>query len=186
VTIISSRGLVQNGAASGRGQKPRKIVTKLYPVYHTSEMTVFLEFPKSRETDSNPRSPVAGRGQAARNQIFRRTTGAEAALETVIPDAGGLRVRIPFPPPASPSQQRQIAVAKSHQIPIISGHLLVAGRREHGGRRGAAPPPEVRDTKRNRSSLRVERWAGWSRDISRCPRSSRAGWPEERGPELNR
>jgi hypothetical protein len=43
--------------------------------------------------DSNPRSPVAGRGQAARNQIFRRTTGAEAALETVIPDAGGLRVR---------------------------------------------------------------------------------------------
>ena len=30
-----------------------------------------------REMDSNPRSPVAGRGQAARNQIFRRTTGAE-------------------------------------------------------------------------------------------------------------
>src|ERR1700738_4299756 len=31
-----------------------------------------------RETDSNPRSPVAGRGQAARNQIFRTTTSAEA------------------------------------------------------------------------------------------------------------
>src|ERR1700719_1178711 len=30
-----------------------------------------------REMDSNPRSPVAGRGQAARNQIFRRTTGTE-------------------------------------------------------------------------------------------------------------
>jgi hypothetical protein len=28
--------------------------------------------------DSNPRSPVAGRGQAARNQIFRTATGAEA------------------------------------------------------------------------------------------------------------
>src|SRR6267142_5451335 len=34
--------------------------------------------PRWREMDSNPRSPVAGRGQAARNQIFRRTTGAEA------------------------------------------------------------------------------------------------------------
>src|ERR1700730_18232911 len=32
----------------------------------------------AREKDSNPRSPVAGRGQAARNQIFRTTTGAEA------------------------------------------------------------------------------------------------------------
>src|ERR1700730_19310275 len=31
-----------------------------------------------REPDSNPRSPVAGRGQAARNQISRTTTGAEA------------------------------------------------------------------------------------------------------------
>jgi hypothetical protein len=31
-----------------------------------------------RKMDSNPRSPVAGRGQAARNQIFRTTTGAEA------------------------------------------------------------------------------------------------------------
>ena|SRR5712671_4204411 len=31
-----------------------------------------------REMDSNSRSPVAGRGQAARNQTFRRTTGAEA------------------------------------------------------------------------------------------------------------
>jgi hypothetical protein len=30
------------------------------------------------EGDSNPRSPVPGRGQATRNQIFRRTTGAEA------------------------------------------------------------------------------------------------------------
>src|SRR5258707_4377040 len=30
------------------------------------------------EMDSNPRSLVAGRGQAARNQIFRTTTGAEA------------------------------------------------------------------------------------------------------------
>ena len=29
-----------------------------------------------REMDSNPRSPVAGRGQAARNQIFSRTTRA--------------------------------------------------------------------------------------------------------------
>jgi len=55
-------------------------------------------------------------------------------------------VRIPFPPPARPSQQ-QIAVGKSHQIPIISGHLLVACRQEHGGRLGAARPPEVRDTK---------------------------------------
>ena len=33
--------------------------------------------PRWREMDSNPRSPVAGRGQAARNQIFRRTIRAE-------------------------------------------------------------------------------------------------------------
>src|ERR1700730_13909717 len=31
-----------------------------------------------REPDSNPRSPVAGRGQAARNKISRTTPGAEA------------------------------------------------------------------------------------------------------------
>src|ERR1700681_610686 len=33
--------------------------------------------PRWREMYSNPRSPVAGRGQAARNQIFRRIIGAE-------------------------------------------------------------------------------------------------------------
>src|SRR3984893_7990562 len=31
-----------------------------------------------RERDSNPRSPVAGRRQAPRNQTFRSTTGLEA------------------------------------------------------------------------------------------------------------
>ena len=41
--------------------------------------------PRWREMDSNPRSPVAGRGQAARNQIFRRTTRAEHT-------SGGIRL----------------------------------------------------------------------------------------------
>jgi putative transposase len=43
--------------------------------------------PRWREMDSNPRSPVAGRGQAARNQIFRRTTRAEHT-------SGGIRLPI--------------------------------------------------------------------------------------------
>src|SRR5258707_15179623 len=42
-----------------------------------SRGTEGLQTPRWREMDSNPRSPVAGRGQAARNQISRRTTGAE-------------------------------------------------------------------------------------------------------------
>jgi hypothetical protein len=41
------------------------------------KLAVYLGYFIMREKDSNPRSPVAGRGQAARNQIFRRTTRAE-------------------------------------------------------------------------------------------------------------
>jgi hypothetical protein len=72
--------------------------------------------------DSNPRSPVAGRGQAARNQIFRRTTRAEHT-------SGGIADRRP----GSPDQRLLFAAfrgrtAELREDEALQHRLLAIGK----------------------------------------------------------
>jgi hypothetical protein len=78
--------------------------------------------PRWREMDSNPRSPVAGRGQAARNQIFRRTTRAEHK-------SGGIADRRP----GSPDQRLLFAAfrgrtAELREDEALQHRLLAIGK----------------------------------------------------------